>query len=295
MYLAMHDWMRVEPIEAVLARIKPLGYEAIEISGDPERHDVGEIHGLLKKYEIRCFGGVTIMNGERNLMARDEAQRARSVKYIKDCVTLVGDLGGEEMSVVPGTVGKIVPESPAEDEWQFAVESLQEVYPHAQKCGVQMAIEPINRFETYFINRGDQALALAEAVGPDCKVCLNTFHMNMEEMDLYGTIRRCAPRLKDFHVADNNRMAPGMGALDWPKVIETLREVGYDGALSAGFCAPVDRTPANPFPGAIERNPENIPEDQRKSFEEYGSTVLSEKFHEHLVSTTARTLLPLIR
>ena len=76
---------------------------------------------------------------------------------------------------------------------------------------MRMGLEPLNRFETYFLNRCEQALALADAVGGDCGVCLDAFHMNIEEADLLGAIRAAGDKLVDFHVADNNRMPPGHG------------------------------------------------------------------------------------
>jgi sugar phosphate isomerase/epimerase len=199
------------------------------------------------------------------------------------------------MTIVPGTVGKIAPDSTPENEWAWAVDALKEIYAHGQKSGVRLAIEPLNRFETYFISRAAQALALAEAVGPDCGICLDAFHLNIEEANLYDSISSVGKRLADFHVADNNRLACGMGALDWPKIVSTLRETGYDGALTVEFVAPIDRTPANPFPDAIETEPVDISEEQRKFIEDHGSSLLSEKFYTFLVETTAQTLLPLIR
>ena len=79
--------------------------------------------------------------------------------------------------------------------------------------------------------------------------------MNIEEKDMYQAIRNCKGRLADFHVADNNRMACGMGHCDWGKIIGTLKEIGYDGALTVEFVAPVDRTPANPYKNALEKGP----------------------------------------
>ena len=73
---------------------------------------------------------------------------------------------------------------------------------------MRIGLEPLNRFETYFLNRCDQALALAEEVGGDCGVALDAFHMNIEEADLLAAIRAAGDRLVDFHVADNNRMPP---------------------------------------------------------------------------------------
>ena len=129
-----------------------------------------------------------------------------------------------------------------EDEWQWAVESLKECQAHAEKQGVRIGLEPLNRFETYFLNRGDQALALAEDVGGDCGVCLDIFHMNIEEADWAAAIRDAGDKLVDFHVADNNRMPPGQGAIDWEPLVRTLEDVGYDGYLTVEFVATVDRS-----------------------------------------------------
>jgi sugar phosphate isomerase/epimerase len=295
MHLSMHNWMRAEPPEVTLKRLAKYGFESIEISGEPEQYDTTDLRRLLSETGMRCWGSVTLMLGERNLLAKDEAQRAKSVQYTKDCVTMVKELDGEVMTIVPCTVGKIVPDSTPENEWQWAVESMKEIYDHSQKEGVKLAIEPLNRFETYFLSRCAQALALAEATGPDCGVCLDAFHINIEEADPYASIREAGSRLADFHVADTNRMACGMGHWDWPKLIGTLKEIGYDGALTVEFVAPLDRTPANPYPEAVEKEPVDISPEQKKFIEEHGSTLLSEKFFTWLVDETTKTLLPLIR
>jgi len=253
-----------------------------------------EVRALLDKYKLRCWGSVTLMLGDRNLVAGNEDQRRASVQYTKDCIDLVAALNGTEMTIVPATVGKITPDGTPEQEWDWAVAGLKDIYEYAQPLGVRLAIEPLNRFETYFINRGAQAMALAEAVGDDCGVCLDAFHINIEEQDLYQAIVDCGPRLADFHVADNNRMPAGMGHYDWRRVVETLKSVGYDGALTAEFVAPVDRTPANPYPNALETQPVDISDEQMKFIEDHGSTTLSEEFYDWLVEKNADHLLPLI-
>ena len=294
MHLSMHNWMRAEQIEVTIARLAKYGYKSIEISGEPEKYDTKEVRGLLNQYGLSCWGSVTLMFPGLCFPASDEATRARTVKYVKDCITMVKELDGQEMTIVPGTVGKVNPDSTPEKEWDWAVEGLKEVYDHAQKAGVRMALEPLNRFETYFVSRADQALALAEAVGPDCGVCLDTFHLNVEEADMLASIRRAGPRLVDFHVADNNRLACGMGALNWTAIVRTLKDIGYDGALTVEFVAPIDRTPANPFPEAIEQHPVNISAEQLKFIEDHGSSLLSESFYDYLVGRCAAVLLPLI-
>jgi sugar phosphate isomerase/epimerase len=294
MHLSMHNWMRAEPIDVTVRRLAKYGYESIEISGEPYQYDTKEVRKVLKDSGIRCWGSVTLMLGDRNLVAKDEAQRARSVQYVKDCITMVKELDGYEMTIVPATVGKIVPDGQPEEEWEWAVASLKECYDWGKKEGVVLAIEPINRFETYFCSRAAQALALAEAVAPDCGVCLDAFHLNLEEPDPFESVRSARSRLVDFHVADTNRFACGQGHWDWLKLVGTLKTIGYDGALTVEFVAPIDRTPANPYPEAIEKNPVDISPEQLKFIEEHGSSLLTEEFYSWQVEVCSKTLLPLL-
>ena len=294
MEISIHNWMRAETIEKTVKRIAKLGYDKIEIQGTPEQYDTKKVKKLLDDHGIGCWGSVTLMLEKRNLLAKDKQQRADSVQYVKDVVRMVHELGGQMVSVVPATVGKIVPDGRPEEEWEWAVEGMKEIYAYAESLGILIGIEPINRFETYFINRGDQALALAEAVGPNCGVCLDTFHMNIEEDDMFAAIRRAKGRLVGFHVADNNRMAPGMGTINWKKVVKTLQEIGYDKVLSVEFCSPLDRTPANPYPNSIETNPKGLSAEQKKFLEDHGSSAVTEAFYGMLSKKSIRKLRPLI-
>ncbi len=294
MHLSTHNWMRAEPLDVTLRRIKRLGYQSIEISGEPTQYNTSEVRALLKEHGIRCWGSVTLTLGDRNLAAKDEAQRQRSVEYVKSVARFVHELDGQEITVVPATVGKVAPDSTPENEWRWVVEALREVYALTEQLGVRIALEPLNRFETYFLNRADQAVALATEVGPNCGVCLDAFHLNIEEADMFEAIRRTGGRLADFHLADNNRMAPGQGALDWPRIVATLREIGYDGALTVEFVAPLDRTPVAPWPDQVEKDPVDISPEQLKFIQDHGSSLLSESFYTMLVAKSAETILPLI-
>jgi sugar phosphate isomerase/epimerase len=218
-----------------------------------------------------------------------------SIQYVNDVAKMVYEWGGSVISLVPATVGKIIPDAKPEEEWEWAIEGIQEIYAYTEDHGIQIGIEPINRFETYFINRGEQALALAEAVGPNCGVCLDTFHMNLEEENMFDTIKKVGKRLVNFHVADNNRMAPGMGHLDWPKIIKTLKGIDYDKVLSVEFCAPLDRTPANRYPNSIETNPEGLTAEQKKFLEDHGSSAITDEFYTMLTKKSIETLKGLMK
>jgi D-psicose/D-tagatose/L-ribulose 3-epimerase len=294
MKISIHNWMRAESIETTVNRIARMGYDSLEIQGSPELYNTREVKKLLDDAGLTCWGSVTLMLEQRNLLAKDKKQRAYSVQYVKDVVRMVSELDGRMVSVVPGTVGKIIPDGRPDEEWEWAVESMQQVYEFAESCGILIGIEPINRFETYFINRGDQALALAKATGENCGVCLDTFHMNMEETDSLAAIRRAKGRLVGFHVADNNRMAPGMGTVNWPATIQTLKEIGYDEVLSVEFCPPLDRTPANPYPNSIDHLPADLSAEQKKFLEDHGSSAITEEFYAMLTQKSMDTLKPLI-
>jgi D-psicose/D-tagatose/L-ribulose 3-epimerase len=296
MHLSMHNWMRSEPIETTIARLAKYGYKSIEISGEPTIYDSKHVRGLLDHYKLNCWGAVTLMIDRRNMQSSDEAKRAASVQYVKDVITFVHELDGQIVTLVPGTVGKIVPDSTPENEWKWLVEGTKEIYEHSEKLGIRVGVEPLNRFESYLITRAEQALALCDAVGPNLGVTLDAFHINIEESNLFDAIRLVGDKLVDFHVADNNRMPAGYGDYNWAQVIEVLNSINYKGALTAEFVAPVDRTPANKYPNALETNFEglDIDPEQLKFIIDHGSSVLTEEFYNWLVQVNSEHLLPLI-
>ncbi len=240
---SMHNWMRPEPVATTLERLHRFGYDGIEISGEPERYDLDEVRRLLDQYGLVCQGGVTIMSEGRDLIHPDSSIRASTVAYIKGCLDMTHTLDGRMFCIVPSTVGKTRPLASIADEWRWAVEGLTEIAQYAGNLGITPGIEPLNRFETYFINRHDQALLLAEEVGHNLGVVLDAFHINIEEVNPLEAIRNVGSRLVDFHVADNNRRPAGQGSFDWPQILAALAEIGYEGHLTAEFVLTIDRTP----------------------------------------------------
>src|ERR687884_551157 len=102
--IATHNWMRPESIKRTIERMKQTGVDALEISGEPDQFDAKEVRALLKENGRRCWGSVTLTLGERNLAAKNPAQREKTVAYMKRVVTLAKELDGRIVSVVPVTV-----------------------------------------------------------------------------------------------------------------------------------------------------------------------------------------------
>ncbi len=298
MQVAMHNWMRAEPVETTIKRLAKYGYDGIEISYDsvelsPGAPGTPAVRQMLEDNGLECVGSISLMFEGRDLVHPEGEVRESSVEYLNMCITMVKELrdgNGGNMSIVPSEVGKVKSEADPDDEWRWAVEGLKAVREHANAEGVRIAVEPLNRFETNFVNRHDQALLLAEAVGPDVGVCLDVYHMNQEESDLLQAFRNAGDKLYDVHVADNNRMACGQGQLDWAGIIGTLKDIGYDGSITVEFVPPLDRTPANPFKNAMAAADDSLTPEQLKFIEDHGSGVLSEEFYSWLVEESVKTL-----
>jgi sugar phosphate isomerase/epimerase len=291
MKIAMHNWMRPEPLETTLERLARYGYDSIEISGEPHLYAVDETRALLDKHGVSCWGSVSIMTAGRGLTLGDRYLREGTVLYLQDCARMVAGLGGTILTTVPATVGKTAPDASVQEEWEWAVDGLKRVADVAREVGVTIAIEPINRFETYFINRGEQALALADAVGDDVCVCLDAFHMNIEEVDALAAIRQAGSRLIDFHVADSNRKPPGDGHYDWRGTVETLKDIGYKGYLTVEFVNPVERTI---LAGTRAEEGASGPASQLKFIQDHGGGVLSDEEYSAATEASIRYLRSLL-
>lgn len=274
MKFSMHNWMRPEPIEVTLERLHRFGYNGIEISGEPARYDTTEVRKLLDKYHLDCWGGVTIMTEGRDLVHADKYVRVGTIAYMKDCIKMIRELNGTMFCVVPSTVGKVKPMASPAQEWDWLIEGVKEVADFALSNKIKMGIEPLNRFETYLINRHDQALMLADEVGRDVRVVLDAFHINIEEVDPFAAIRTVGSRLLDFHVADNNRKPAGQGRYNWQQVLGTLKEINYQGHLTAEFVLPVDRTPISRLSEKKEADMEFTAADL-KFIQDHGSGLIS--------------------
>jgi D-psicose/D-tagatose/L-ribulose 3-epimerase len=119
------------------------------------------------------------------------------------------------------------------EEWKWAVEGLAQVARHAHDLGVMLCIEPLNRFETYFLNTQDDAARLVKDIGaPNVRIHFDTFHANIEEQNPAASLRSIAKVLGHVHISENDRGIPGTGHNDWRGVLSALKQIGYDGWLT---------------------------------------------------------------
>jgi D-psicose/D-tagatose/L-ribulose 3-epimerase len=154
------------------------------------------------------------------------------MRYCIDAAHALGatNFGGPFYSAL-GRTWKSTAEERERDMDLLAVQ-LRELADYAADRGIVLCVEPINRFETSFVNTAGQVIDLLDRVDhPACKATLDTFHMNIEEKSLGDAIRAVGPRLGHLHSCENDRGAPGSGHVPWDEVAEAVRDIKYDGPI----------------------------------------------------------------
>ena len=188
------------------------------------------------------------------LAAANDAIRASAVERFTAQVALAAELGAK---VILGGVRGRLGASGAEAERRraAAVEAIHACADAAAASGVQVLLEPLNRYETDFVQTAEEGLMLIDEIGsPALSLLLDCFHMNLEERDLAATVRSVGDRLGYVHLADSNRCAPGQGHIGFGGIFEALDDVGYSGPLVAEILPlPDDATAARLAAGFLRR------------------------------------------
>jgi len=225
-----------ESLEKTAKRLAQFEYDGIEIKGEPRQYDVVKVNDLLKSYnlEVSSIAGIYPWPTEdRDLANHDEKVRKRAVEYVKECVDFAAKINAPLVIVVPSCVAKVKPLAPIEKEWALAVTSVKEAGKYAEDAGVLIAVEPINRYETYLVNTCEQALNFIQEVNlENVRIMLDCFHINIEEADPAAAVRRAGKNLIHVHVADSNRQSAGRGHTDFKSITRSLKEVGYQRYLA---------------------------------------------------------------
>lgn len=233
-----------ESIETSLARLKKFGYDGVELAAEPYDPNLSNVKKLMDKYGLICTSLCGIFTPERDLSSINENIRANAVKYVRDSVDMACDLGAGHIIIVPSPVGKLAPDTTLEDAWNNAVKSLKEAGEYAKSRNINLAVEAINRYETYLVNNLTLALKFIKEVNiSSVKVMADLFHMNIEERNNADALRKIAPFLVHVHIADNTREAAGLGKTDFLEVMRVLREIDYKGPITMEFLPPI----ANPY------------------------------------------------
>ncbi|MFW6138362.1 MAG: sugar phosphate isomerase/epimerase family protein [Spirochaetota bacterium] len=211
---------------------KEMGFDGVEIALEEEGDlDYRKALAALKDHGLTCCAVCGTYGTGRDLRgSKTEQQEAK--RYIRECIDACCAL---ECDIFAGPhysrVGRAKPETAQakSEQWKRVVANLQELGSDAKKQGVCLALEPMNRFATDFLNTCEQTLKLIEDVGsPMIKVHLDTFHMNIEEKNPCMAILDAGEHLYHLHVSENDRGTPGTGCINWKAIKDALVKINYD-------------------------------------------------------------------
>jgi len=246
----------------LLPPIKEAGFDGIEFPiFEPENLDAAAIRRALDENGLEATV-VSILTGGMNLASSDASVRRRTRDHMAACIQAAAEVGARILAgPLYSPVGHFTGGRRTAEEWKWVVDGYQTLGRVLESSRVTIAIEPLNRFETYFLNTADDAIALVDAIGhPNVGILFDTFHANIEEKDIGAAYRRLGKRLRHVHTCENDRGIPGSGHVEWPQVFQALRDLGYDGWLtieSFGFALSGLSSAASiwrdlaPSPGAI--------------------------------------------
>jgi len=218
----------------LLPMISQYGFDGLEIPlFRPVEFPAAAIRRGLEANGLECTVSA-VMVDDLSVISPDAAVRQRARSHLADAIRAVAEAGAHILAgPLYSPVGYLPGRRRTQDEWKWAVEAYQELVPVLEAHDVTLAIEPLNRFETYFLNTAADAVALVEqVVHPRVGVLLDTFHLNIEEKDLGAAGRRAGAHLKHVHTCENDRGTPGSGHIEWDAVFAALRDIGYDGWLT---------------------------------------------------------------
>lgn len=218
----------------LLPVIKEKGFDGIELpifetAGFPAE----EIRKGIEQNGLECTV-CSILTGELSLISDDLTIRKKAYSRMVDFIHVAADVGAPLIGgPLYSPVGYLAGRRRNSDEWSRAVEAYRNLGPVLAENGVTVAIEPLNRFETYFLNTAaDAARLCAEINHPNVGILLDTFHANIEEKDLCQACLAAGPYLKHVHTSENDRGTPGNGHVDWNGLRQALRSLRYDGWLT---------------------------------------------------------------
>ena len=239
MTLGVSSYLWVSPFSNetlwVFDKAKKMGFSLIEIAiEDPETIDTTAIRKKADEtgLDIIVCGA---FGSRRDISSEDAKIRKEGLEYIEKCIDIAEQLSSPQViGPMYSATGKarMLNDAHKARQWKWAVENLKKACAYAADRGVRLALEPLNRFETDFVNTVEQGLSLIDQVeAENLGLLLDVFHMNIEEKDSSKAIRKAGDRLYHFHVCANDRGTPGTGNIRWNDIFSALHQIDYDGPV----------------------------------------------------------------
>jgi len=216
-------------------KFKAWGFDGVEIAVEnPADVDPVFVRKELDQHSLVCTSVCACFPPSRDLRGTPAQQRA-TIVYLKRLVDIAGVLGTDiVMGPLYSATGRAgaVPAAEYQRQWRTVRGHLKTICDYAEAHGKVICLEPLNRFETDFLNTVEQGLRMIREVkSPALKLLLDTFHMNIEEKNPAASIRRAGRHVGHIHASASDRGTPGNDHVDWPEMAKALKAIRYQGAV----------------------------------------------------------------
>jgi D-psicose/D-tagatose/L-ribulose 3-epimerase len=216
-------------------QFKAWGFDGVEIAVEnPTDIDPTFVKTQLDRHGLVCTSVCACFPPSRDLRGT-KAQQRGTITYMKRLVDIAGVLSTDiVMGPLYSATGRAdaVPAAEYKRHWRTVCAHLKTICDYAEAHGKMICLEPLNRFETDFLNTVEQGLQMIREVkSPALKLLLDTFHMNIEEKNPADAIRRAGRHVGHIHASASDRGTPGNDNVDWPSVAKALKDIRYQGAV----------------------------------------------------------------
>lgn len=245
--ITLSSFRNLEPIQTTLENLSNLGFNSLEVYGEPDSLDVDNLTHLLDSYSIGV-SGVTGMWGHssghskfRILVTPNNELQTAAQNYVKKCILLCQRLGGSTFNICLFSNKPLISDSnhktllPHEKikSSSSVIGPLRELAKYARDYNVELLIEPLNRYSTPVCSEAEDAKYIIDQINQEnVGMLLDTFHMNIEEDSIHNAIIRSNTILKHVHISDNNRKMPGLAHIDFESIIVALKKIKYSKYLT---------------------------------------------------------------
>jgi len=224
-----------EDLDIAIKKARELGYDGIELAlADAREINVANIKALIEKYDMELpviSTGRVFSEGHLWFTHPEKDVRDKAIQRMKDIIELASQFKANV------NVGRVRGNIPKGESWEEAEErffsAMIECSDFAASYNVQLLLEPVNRYETNFINSLREGVEIVKRLNREnIKLMPDVFHMNIEDASITGSLKEAKDKIGYVHVADSNRWAPGQGHLNFPQIVDTLKSIGYEGYLT---------------------------------------------------------------
>ncbi len=216
----------------LIEHVKNLGADGIEFARSGfDGFPAEAVRAELKRLGMGCTLCTSPPHAELSIIHPSAKARADGLRYLREAVAVAERIGAETIvGLLYAKVGWFTGQRRTQQEWDWAVSAFQELLPDLERSGVTLAIEPVNRWETFLLNTAVDGSDLCDSIAdPRIGLLLDTSHMGIEEKSQSAAVRSAARHLRHVHVAETDRGTPGTGQTDWPGLFQALRDVAFDG------------------------------------------------------------------